>query len=79
MKTGPLLMKDMMNTKKPGTFDVEAFRERLGDDVPTIPLTKVGKFRLQQYLRRKFGVGWKNVADAKNILSSFDAAMKRSE
>jgi hypothetical protein len=42
-------------------------------------LTKVGKFRLQQFLRRKFGVGWRNVEQAKGILSRFEAAMKRGE
>jgi hypothetical protein len=79
MKTGPLLMKDIMNSKKPGTFDVSGLREQLGEDVPAMPLTKIGKFRLQQFLRRKFGVGWKNVAQAKSILSSFETAMKRGE
>lgn len=72
-------MKDMMNTKSPGMFDVEGLREQLGDDVPSLPLTKVGKFRLQQFLRRKFGVGWRNVSQAKSILSGFEAAMKRGE
>jgi hypothetical protein len=70
-------MKDLMEAKNPGSFDTSGFREQLGEDVPVIPLTKVGKFRLQQYLRRKFGIGWRNVNDAKSIISSFDTAMKR--
>jgi len=79
MKTGPMLMKDMMDSKKPGMFDVSGIREQVGEDVPSLPLTKVGKFRLQQFLRRKFGVGWRNVEQAKGILSRFEAAMKRGE
>lgn len=72
-------MQDMMNSKKPGMFDVSGIREEVGEDVPNLPLTKVGKFRLQQFLRRKFGVGWRNVSQAKDILSRFEAAMQRSE
>lgn len=72
-------MQDMMNSKKPGMFDVSSLREEVGEDVPSLPLTKVGKFRLQQFLRRKFGVGWRNVSQAKDILSRFEAAMQRSE
>lgn len=76
-KTGPLMMKDMMNARKPGSFDGSDFAESLGEDLPDFPLTKVGKFRLQQLLRRKFGAGWRNVAQANSILSRFEAAMKR--
>jgi hypothetical protein len=79
MKTGPLLMKDMMAAKNPGSFDSSGLEESLGDDIPQLPLTKVGKFRLQQFLRRKFGAGWRNVSQAKNILSRFEMAMKRGE
>lgn len=79
MKTGPLLMKDMMNSKNPGMFDSSGVAEDVGEDVPNLPLTKVGKFRLQQFLRRKFGAGWRNVASAKSIMARFEAAMKRGE
>jgi hypothetical protein len=79
MKTGPMLMKDMMASKAPGQFDSSGLEESLGEDVPQLPLTKVGKFRLQQFLRRKFGAGWRNVSQAKGILSRFEMAMKRSE
>lgn len=72
-------MKDMMAAKKPGMFDTTGIAEKMGDDVPSLPLTKIGKFRLQQFLRRKFGIGWRNVPQAKSILGSFEAAMKRSE
>ena len=76
-KTGPLMMKDFMNAKKPGTFDGSAFSEALGEDLPSFPLNKIGKFRLQQLLRRKFGAGWRNVSTANSILSRFEASMKR--
>lgn len=77
MKTGPLLMKDLMNAKKPGVFDASGYSEQLGEDLPQLPLTKIGRFRLQQILRRKFGAGWRNVSQASGILSRFDAMMKR--
>lgn len=70
-------MKDLMNAKKPGIFDASEYSEQLGEDLPQLPLTKVGKFRLQQVLRRKFGAGWRNVSQANSILARFEALMKR--
>ncbi|NCW27356.1 MAG: hypothetical protein EBV83_03525 [Verrucomicrobia bacterium] len=72
-------MKDMMESKKPGMFEAGNLSEVLGEEVPTLPLTRVGKFRLQQMLRRKFGAGWRNVSQAKSILDRFEVAMKRGE
>lgn len=55
---------------------MKKYHEILGEDVPEVPLNRIGKFRLQNVLRRKFGVDWKNHGTAQSILKDFDMKLK---
>lgn len=60
-------------------LNLTPFRLVLGDDIPDLPLNRVGRFRLLQALRRKFGAGFKNVGQAKRLLDIFDRQLKMSK
>lgn len=55
---------------------MEVFKKVLGDDIPELPLNKIGRFRLLQALRRKFGITYRNVGQAKKLLDYFDRQLK---
>jgi hypothetical protein len=60
-------------------LNLTPFRQILGDDIPDLPLNKIGRFRLLQALRRKFGANFKNVGQAKKLLDIFDRQLKISK
>lgn len=76
MKTEHTLFQELMKHQMPGMFSMKRYHEELGEEVPHIPLNKIGKFRLQNVLRRKFGVDWKNHGTALKILRDFETKMK---
>jgi hypothetical protein len=76
MSTYHLKMKDLKGKKPAGYFDLSRFSEVLGDDLPMIQLSKIGRFRLMQLLRRKFGANFRNVGQAQLILKAFDAKVR---
>lgn len=69
-------MRDLSKAKKTGMANLSKYSEALGEDVPDMALNKIGRFRLQQVLRRKFGANWKGVSLAKRIMSDFEKQMK---
>lgn len=44
----------------------------LGDKMPELPRTRIGKFRLINALQQRFGAGYMNIPMVKNILKEFD-------
>ena len=76
MKTYDMKMKDIANRGQVGFFDLSRWTDQLGEDTPKIPLNRIGRFRLLQLLRRKFGVNFKNVGQAQQILKVFDTKVK---
>lgn len=60
-------------------LNLTPFRQVLGEDIPDLPLNKIGRFRLLQALRRKFGISFKNVGQAKKLLDMFDRQLKISK
>jgi hypothetical protein len=73
----------MRSSQKPATLaellgkDVKAFSLKdlpsiLGEKMPDLPRNRVGKFRLMNALKIRFGSGYKNIPGISNILSEFD-------
>jgi hypothetical protein len=60
-------------------LNMAPFREALGGDTPDFPLSSIGRYRLLQVLRFKFGAGYKNVSKAKQLLALFDREKKLNE
>lgn len=44
----------------------------LGDSLPEIPFNAVGKFRLTNALKGRFGEGFRNIPGVKDIISDFE-------
>lgn len=44
----------------------------LGEKMPELPKDRIGKFRLIQSLQLRFGDGFRNIPNIKNILEEFD-------
>lgn len=56
-------------SKRLGLSDLS---ELLGEKMPKIDYTPVGRFRLQTALRNRFGEGYKNLPGIEDILKEFD-------
>ena len=76
MSTYAITSRRLHAVGKIGMFDLTKYAQVLGDDTPKITLSKLGRFRLLQLLRRKFGAGFKNVAQAQRILKDFETKLK---
>jgi hypothetical protein len=63
----------------PRQLEMAPFKEALGEDIPDFPLNKLGRYRLMQALRYKYGPGFKNVSGAVKLLALFDREMKLNE
>ena len=44
----------------------------LGEKKPELPRNKVGRYRLMQSLRNRFGNGYRNIPGVKNLIAEFD-------
>lgn len=66
----------MMKGKQRQAIDFSQFHEAIGDDFPEITSDRIGRFRLQQFLRGKLGAGYMNTGLGKRIFGLFDAHMK---
>jgi len=47
-------------------------KEALGDEHPELTPTALGRYRLVQSLRHRFGENWKNIAKARKAIEHFD-------
>lgn len=68
----PATLNEIMGNKTNGQLTMADLKDVLGESMPTIELNKVGKFRLLQALRNRFGDNYRNIPGVKNILDDFD-------
>lgn len=68
----PATLNEIMGNKTNGQLTMADLKSVLGDSMPTIELNKVGRFRLLQALRNRFGDNYRNIPGVKNILDDFD-------
>ena len=77
----------MRSSQKPATLaellgkDVEHLSLKdlpkiLGEKMPDMPANRIGRYRLNNALKIRFGPGYKNIPGVKNILSDFDKNME---
>jgi hypothetical protein len=48
----------------------------LGEKTPDLPRNNVGRFRLTQALKQRFGEGFRNIPGVRNIIKDFDEEMR---
>lgn len=56
----------------PETLSMADLPALLGDKLPELPPNRVGKYRLLNSLKLRFGAGFRNIPGVKNIISEFD-------
>ena len=66
---GELLGKAASKSK----LSIEDLPELLGEKMPELPLNRVGKYRLLNALKLRFGNGYRNIPMIKDILNEFDS------
>jgi hypothetical protein len=47
----------------------------LGEKMPEMPFNRIGRFRLTNALRMRFGPGFRNIPGVQNIIKDFDDNM----
>ena len=57
-------------------LSLDDLNELLGERMPKLEFTPVGRFRLNQALRKRFGDDFKNLPGISDILSEFDKESK---
>ena len=78
MKTAYQIIEIVKNKpRKP--VDLSKFAESLGEDMPEFPADRIGRFRVQQILRRRFGTNYKSHPLAREIIEHFDREVKAFE
>lgn len=58
---------------------LENLHELLGEKMPKIPLNGVGRVRLIQALKNRFGVGYRNLPGISDMLKDFDVHIEHAE
>lgn len=53
-------------------FTLDSLPELLGEKMPKMEFTRVGRMRLINALEHRFGKGWRNIQGISSILSDFD-------
>lgn len=77
MKTGPLTLKKVSQAKhKTDALDLSRYSKVLGDGLPHIKPDKVGRFRLLQHLRNKYGASYRNFPGVQEVIDYFDGEHK---
>ena len=56
-----------------GELSFKDLPEILGEKMPEIPMTRIGKFRLINALSQRFGPGFRDIPMVSNILKEFDS------
>jgi len=56
-------------------LSLEDLPELLGEKMPDMPLNRVGKYRLVNALKQRFGPGFRNVPMVSKIISEFEQKM----
>lgn len=58
--------------KESKDFSVEDLHHLLGEKMPKLEYTPVGRYRLTSALRHRFGDGYRNLPGIENIMKEFD-------
>lgn len=60
-------------------ISLDNLKDFLGDKEPNITLDAVGKFRLTNALRERFGDGYRNIKGVPDLLDDFDQRVKHAK
>lgn len=64
---------------KRSAMSLDNLEDILGEKMPELPRTQVGRFRLVRALRNRFGDGYRNIPGVKGIIKDFEEDMRFEE
>jgi hypothetical protein len=69
----PATLNEIMGSEAEAkSYSMKDLPELLGEQMPELPHNRVGRYRLLNALKIRFGNGYKNLPGVKNILNEFD-------
>ena len=71
-KQKPASLAELIGKSADEEMELEDLPKILGEKLPELPRNKIGKFRLGNALKLRFGPGYKNIPGIKNLLKEFD-------
>lgn len=71
-KSKPATLAELIG-KDVGEMSMNDLPKILGEKMPEMPYNRIGRFRLNNALKLRFGSGYKNIPGIKNILTEFDS------
>lgn len=74
-KGGKATLGELIGGTSPN-MTLSNLQDILGEKLPELPRTKVGKYRLMRSLRHRFGNQYRNIPGVKNLISEFDDDMR---
>lgn len=71
-KGKPASLAELVGEKAENDFEMKDLHKILGEKMPAMPFNRVGRYRLMNALKLRFGPGYKNIPGVNNILAEFD-------
>lgn len=68
-------LAEMQKPSGPGQMDMDPIKRILGEDMPEITPTPLGRYRLITALKNKFGPSYRNYPQASEVLEHFDGEL----
>jgi len=70
------LLSEVMGKSGGTVKSLDRLHELLGEKTPRLPINQVGRMRLVQALKNRFGVGFRNLPGVSDLLSEFDSKVE---
>ncbi len=68
----PASLNELLGKTSEGELELKDLPKILGEKMPELPYNRVGRYRLQNALKLRFGPGFRNIPGIKNLLHEFD-------
>lgn len=75
-KDKPASLSELLGKDANKDLSLKDLSKILGEKMPELPKNRIGRFRLLNALKVRFGSGYKNIPGVKNIISEFDEAIQ---
>jgi hypothetical protein len=72
-KDQPASLAELLGKEASGRLTAKDLPKLLGAKMPEMPRNRIGRYRLMNALKLRFGSGYKNIPGLKDIISDFDA------
>lgn len=71
-KEKPASLAELLGKESSHRLTMKDLPKLVGEKMPEIPNNRIGRYRLQNLLKMRFGNGYKNIPGIKDILEDFD-------